>query len=223
MSNKLRYVRIELSPKKGLQGSTEEGLFKKLGKKFDQTLLWIRKDHKVTKAFNLSFFNIVTIETYDGEIRRFTFFQPSFSEQKIAREHIERLESGEIPEWPPRFTGLVRGDHTEKDFFEEIWKKERVFVERTHKCSDGEEIHYYVTKDYDYYGDTGEEMPDEHRADYACMTPHVKFDRKSKKWALHFSGADFAGHDVDYFVYYFDDLNDVLEFMGFPIRCCCAK
>lgn len=110
----------------------------------------------------------------------------------------------------------------EKDL-EEIWEKERVLVERTHKLADGEKIRYYVTKSYDYYGDTGERKQDEYLEDAACMPPHVKFNKKSKKWALHFSGADFAGCDAGYFVYYFDNLNDILEFMDFPVRCSCVE
>lgn len=109
----------------------------------------------------------------------------------------------------------------EKDI-EETWEEERILVQRTHKLEDGEEVHYYVTKDYDYYGDPLEKKPEEHLRDSACMTPHIKFDEKCKKWGLHFSGADFAGYDVSYFIYYFNNLNDILEFMDFPMRCNCV-
>lgn len=103
MTNRYHYIKVEVSPKRGLAvGSAEGGSFNKLDAKHGQLFLWIRKNQHVLKAFNLDFFNIVMTECFDGAIRRFTFFQPKYTEQKIARAHVKKLEAGMVPEWPPK-------------------------------------------------------------------------------------------------------------------------
>lgn len=106
---------------------------------------------------------------------------------------------------------------------EEAWEEKGVLIERTRELEGGGKIHYYVPKRYEYFGDTGKRMREGHEEDTNCFVPHVEFDEKSNKWVLHLMGADSGGYDVETFEYYFDDLNDVLTFMNFPLCCSCIK
>jgi len=103
------------------------------------------------------------------------------------------------------------------------WERDGILVKRTHKVAGGEEVTYYVPKGYDYWGDSGKERREEAKGDNCCFPPMVEFDKKSGKWILHFSGADNGGYDVRPFTYYFDNLDDILEFMCFPVSCSCIK
>lgn len=107
---------------------------------------------------------------------------------------------------------------------EEAWEEKRVLIRRKHKAESGEKIHYYVPKGYEYFGDTGKKIKENDRIeDVNCLVPNVEFDKKSDKWALNFMGADSGGYDAQAFVYYFNNLDDILIFMGFPLACSCIK
>ena len=95
-------------------------------------------------------------------------------------------------------------------------------IKRTHKDEYEEEIYYYVPKEYEYQRN-GERIQRGFIEDAACKPPHVKFDDELKKWALHFSGTDFGGYDAQNFVYYFDNLNDILIFIEFPLAYSCLE
>jgi len=105
------------------------------------------------------------------------------------------------------------------------WQKEGTLTERCVVLEDSTEITYYVPKRYEYEGYNGveERMEKEDFEDSHAEIPRVEFDNNLKKWALHFSGADTAGYDVQYFTYYFDSPGDILDFMRFPARCSCIE
>jgi len=78
------YVIIETVAENGKAASIERGLFKGLNSVGDGTFLWIKTSDsgKVSKSCNLSYYNILSIETYDGTTRCFTFFRKGKKEQK---------------------------------------------------------------------------------------------------------------------------------------------
>lgn len=88
---KLRYVIVELVAERGSASSIEKGLFKGLKREFNQDFIWIRTNSEVVRACNLAFYNILSIESYNGDVRRFTFFQASIDEQKMARNAIKSV------------------------------------------------------------------------------------------------------------------------------------
>lgn len=106
----------------------------------------------------------------------------------------------------------------------EIQNKERILIERLHNanCKDKTTIHYFVPKIYEYDGKTGKKLHPDVVIDISCMVPHVKFDKKINKWGLYFSETRSSSDDARFFVYYFDDLNDILTFMDFPLSCNCS-
>lgn len=81
---KLRYAIIELIAERGTASSIEKGLFKGIKTERGQTFMWIKTNSDITRACNLAYYNILSIESYDGDTRRFTFFQATVDEQKTA-------------------------------------------------------------------------------------------------------------------------------------------
>lgn len=91
----LRYVIVELVGEKGTANSIEKGLFKGIKKEVlgAANFLWLKTGNNVVKACNLGFFNILSIETYDGDVKAFTFFMAGEEEQKKAYKEIDSIVS----------------------------------------------------------------------------------------------------------------------------------
>lgn len=90
-NKELRYVIVELVAEKGTASSIEKGLFKGLKREYGQDFLWIKTASDVTRSCNLAYYNILSIESYDGDVRRFVFFQASLDEQKKALGRIKSM------------------------------------------------------------------------------------------------------------------------------------
>lgn len=102
-------------------------------------------------------------------------------------------------------------------------EEERVFCKRTITTKGGQEIKFHVPKSYNFWPGLKKKRRVKDREDCCASKPEVEFDEKSGKWAFTFTGADSEGFDVQDFTYYFDDLNDILEFLEFPLACSCVK
>lgn len=89
----LRYAIIELVGELGTANSIEKGLFRGIKGKGADEFLWIKSGNSVSKACSLGYYNILSIETYDGDVRTFVFFMAGEDEQKMAREALNVILS----------------------------------------------------------------------------------------------------------------------------------
>lgn len=88
---RLRYAIVELVGEKGTANSIEKGLFKGIKSTSTIDFLWVKTGNSVARSCNLEFYNILSIETYDGDVKTFTFFMADEEEQKKAREAIDNV------------------------------------------------------------------------------------------------------------------------------------
>lgn len=90
----LCYAIVELVGELGTANSIEKGLFKgiKEGDEGDE-FLWIKSGNSVSKACSLMYYNVLSIETYDSDVRTFVFFMAGEGEQKMAREVLDKILS----------------------------------------------------------------------------------------------------------------------------------
>lgn len=72
---------------------------------------------------------------------------------------------------------------------------------------------YYVYWGYLRYSDTGKPNAESHIEHSSAAPPSYRYDKRYKKWALDFSGADFGGYDVQDFTFYFDSEKDIITFL----------
>jgi hypothetical protein len=86
------YVIVEVVAEQGNAASIERGLFKGLNTISAGTFLWLKPSEdikdKVSKSCNLLYYSILSIETYDGTTRCYTFYRKDRAEQVKARETI---------------------------------------------------------------------------------------------------------------------------------------
>jgi len=89
------YVIVEVVAEHGNAASIERGLFKGLNAIATGTFIWLKpsKDPKdeVSKSCNLLYYSILSIETYDGTTRCYTFYRKDKGEQDKALEAITEI------------------------------------------------------------------------------------------------------------------------------------
>lgn len=87
----LHYVIVELVGEKGAANSIEKGLFQGIKSTGTSDFLWMKTGNNMARSCNLQFYNILSIQTYDGDVKAFTFFMANKEEQKKAREDIDNI------------------------------------------------------------------------------------------------------------------------------------
>lgn len=96
--DKLKYAIVELIAEKGQADSIECGLLRGIGDNF----LWTATQNKVSRTFNLDYFNILSVVTYDGTKKTYMFFMADKDEQEEAKSVVEQvykqLKSLALPE-----------------------------------------------------------------------------------------------------------------------------
>lgn len=90
----LCYAIVELVGEKGTANSIEKGLFKGIKNEIEDSFLWIKSGNTIAKSCNLKYYNVLSIETYDGDVRTFTFFMADENEQKEAHEALKGVFNG---------------------------------------------------------------------------------------------------------------------------------
>lgn len=88
----LRYAIVELVGELGTANSIEKGLFRGIKGEAEE-FLWIKSGSAVSKACSLGYYNVLSIETYDGDVRTFVFFMAGEDEQKEARRALDDVFS----------------------------------------------------------------------------------------------------------------------------------
>lgn len=92
VESKLHYAIVEMVPYSGSANSIVRGLFKGIKKLMpDSIFLWLKNGENIAVAYHLQFYTILSIETYDGTVRTYTFFKQDDYEQKKALKDIEDL------------------------------------------------------------------------------------------------------------------------------------
>jgi len=87
------YVIVEAVGEKGNAASVERGLFQGLNEIAAGAYLWMKPkaQEKISKSCNLAYYNILSIETFDGTTRCYTFFRKDKKEQKKALSDIKGI------------------------------------------------------------------------------------------------------------------------------------
>lgn len=93
-NEELKYAIVELIANKGRGTSIDCGLLRGIGRDDKDDFLWLVTDKKVSRACNLTYFNILSIVVFDGIAKRYKFFMADEDEQIEARKSIERAYEG---------------------------------------------------------------------------------------------------------------------------------
>lgn len=88
---KLRYCVIELVKERGSAKDIEKGLFKGLVEESGINFLWIKTPSTVVRGCNLEYYNVLSVEVYDGVIKALTFFKAEEDEQRKAEGLINEI------------------------------------------------------------------------------------------------------------------------------------
>ncbi len=83
------YAVVELVGEKGGANSIEKGLLRGINEEGGESFLWLVTEKKISRAINLADVNILSVETFDGLTRAYTFFMADEDEQKYARKLAE--------------------------------------------------------------------------------------------------------------------------------------
>lgn len=86
---KLKYAIVEIVSKTGSSGQIQIGLFKGLQKFDADNFLWLETGKNVSRAFNMTEHNVLSLETYDGFSRRYTYFLAEEHDQIEAKKRLE--------------------------------------------------------------------------------------------------------------------------------------
>lgn len=86
---KLCYAIVELVGDNGTADSIEKGLFKGIRDAYAHDFLWMKTGSSITRACNLGYYNILSVETYDGDDKTFLFFMSDKDEQQKARDSLK--------------------------------------------------------------------------------------------------------------------------------------
>lgn len=95
-TEKLKYAIVELIADKGRASTIDCGLLRGIGKdkESDDEFMWAVTPKKVVRGFSLAYYNILSVVTFDGHTKVYTFFMADEDEQKEARKIAERAYEG---------------------------------------------------------------------------------------------------------------------------------
>lgn len=91
---KLKYAIVELIADKGRAQNIEGGLLRGIGKDAGDNFLWLVTSKKVSRACSLAYYNILSVVTFDGFTKTYTFFMADEDEQAEARKVTEEAYDG---------------------------------------------------------------------------------------------------------------------------------
>lgn len=94
-TEKLKYAIVELIAEKGRASTIECGLLRGIGEdKEGDDFLWMVTNKKVARGCSLAYYNILSVVTFDGRAKVYTFFMADEDEQKEARKVAEGAYEG---------------------------------------------------------------------------------------------------------------------------------
>lgn len=94
-TEKLKYAIVELIAEKGRAPTIECGLLRGIGEdKEGDDFLWMVTNRKVARGCSLAYYNILSVVTFDGRAKVYTFFMADEDEQKEARKVAEGAYEG---------------------------------------------------------------------------------------------------------------------------------
>jgi hypothetical protein len=86
----LKYAIVELIAEKGAAESVECCLLRGISGDVDGNFLWAVTNKKTSRSYNLDYFNILSLATYDGITKKFYFFMADKDEQDQAKKLVEQ-------------------------------------------------------------------------------------------------------------------------------------
>ena len=87
-NSKLKYAILELVANNGSSDKIEKGLLRGMTDE-EGGFVWIKSLSKVTRMCSLGFYNILSVETHDGQARCLTFFKAETHEQTKAVDLVK--------------------------------------------------------------------------------------------------------------------------------------
>jgi len=120
-------------------------------------------------------------------------------------------KSSVCPECRKKFFDLI--DKDQCDFIQNLGKCKECCIKEKGLIKIGS--HYVL---YSYRTDVKSDGSEKHRIeqhfeDVNVTFPKISWNESYEKWQVKFDGADFAGYDVQHFVWYFDSVEDIINEM----------